>query len=96
MSDIDGKNGSYYDLVVPATLNGGQVVVVVRTEDIIRHVLHNDFDGGNVFKGLVRLFRARAGNGKTGNTAKYEAEKIVYYADKLEKHVACENKVVWS
>lgn len=49
------------------------------------------FDEGCAFKALWRNAAARMGNGKPGNTAIYDAEKMVHYTNRIlakEKTVA--------
>lgn len=51
-------------------------------EDIIE-ALGMNFAEGCAFKAIWRKAAARNGNGKPGNTALYDAEKIAYYGSRL-------------
>jgi hypothetical protein len=78
----DGGSSSYYTfpkaLVDKALLTGK-----LETQDIITHGFGNDFDFGNAFKSLKRLYEIKCGGGKEGNTPEYEVNKIKYSLDKI-------------
>lgn len=71
----DGLSSSYYSLMI----NGNSV----ETEDVIRDVFGNDFDFGNVFKCLVRMYGAKQGAGKAGASIEYDGNKIHYSINKI-------------
>lgn len=71
----DGLSSSYYSLMINGTS--------VETEDVIRDVFGNDFDFGNVFKCLVRMYGAKQGAGKAGAAIEYDGNKIHYSINKI-------------
>ena len=54
---------------------------VAEVEDLIE-ALDMEFAEGTILKSLVRLCKNRQGGGKIGSTDIYEAEKIVYSAQR--------------
>lgn len=80
----DGGSSSYYDLKLSKkTIDFIKSNGYVKTEQIIKDVFDNDFDFGNAFKSLIRLFGITKGAGKAGNSAHYESNKIKYSLDKI-------------
>lgn len=89
----DGGSSSYYEIELPiglirSVLDRYEEVgrCYIETEDIIRYALGNDFDRGNVFKCLKRITSLEEGKGKAGNSALYDANKVLYSAQKIQKH----------
>lgn len=89
----DGGSSSYYEIELPPELltralerHAQTGRCYIETEDIIRYALGNDFDRGNIFKCMVRIKSLESGKGKAGNTALYDASKIVYSAEKMKAH----------
>lgn len=86
----DGGSSAYYDLPLSDKLvelilqrkEAGHSFI--KTEELIREVFDNDFDGGNSFKSMVRAWQITKGGGKEGNTLSYELNKIRYSLDKIE------------
>lgn len=78
---VTGGNTDYYLIAVadPKRINAPYVVEV---EDMIE-ALGMTFAEGNVLKALVRHAQNRRGGGKKGSTCRYEAEKIIYYGQRL-------------
>lgn len=88
----DGGSSSYYDIPVPDWFVDRLVerAVVgdqgyIKTEELIEVIFQNDFDAGNAFKSLIRLWGAFNGAGKAGNSVSYDKRKIEYSLDKLEQ-----------
>lgn len=80
----DGGSSSYYDLKLSKkTIDFIKENGYVKTEQIIKDVFDNDFDFGNAFKSLIRLYGITKGAGKAGNSAHYESNKIKYSLDKI-------------
>lgn len=85
----DGGSSSYYQLNVrlPADrvkpLGNGVAVVDVSLEtgDLIRALVDNDFDLGNIIKACRRMHLAKHGKGKAGTSVEYDANKIGYFRD---------------
>jgi hypothetical protein len=78
----DGGSSSYYTFpkgMVDRVASTGKL----ETQDIITHGFGNDFDFGNAFKSLKRLYEIKCGGGKEGNTPEYEVNKIKYSLDKI-------------
>lgn len=74
-----GGSSSYYDV----TINGQTVSCL----DIIE-ALNMDFVLGNIFKAAWRIAAARNGKNKKGNNEVYDAEKIVFFGERLLKKKA--------
>lgn len=87
----DGGSSSYYDIDVPGWLLdrireryiAGRAYI--KTEELVEVAFDSDFDAGNVFKSLVRMWGAFNGAGKAGNSVGYEKKKIEYSVGKLEQ-----------
>ena len=83
----DGGSSSYYQLklLVKANkiidLEGHDEVKVVELEtgDIIRALVDNDFDLGNIIKACRRIHQAKKGTGKAGTDVEYDCKKIDYF-----------------
>lgn len=77
----DGGSSAYYDLTI--TNKEGQSLDV-RTGDIIRALVGNDFDFGNCIKALRRMYLCTQGQGKEGTDLSYDANKVRYFVDEIE------------
>jgi hypothetical protein len=83
----DGGSSSYYTF--PQELFDKIVERgCVEVEDIIKYGFNNDFDFGNSFKSLKRLYELQRGGGKEGNTEQYEVNKIIYSLNKINGNKA--------
>lgn len=82
MSKLSGGLNSWYVVPVKNPQRKEQEPYQAECEDIIQ-ALGMTFDEGCAFKALWRNAAARMGNGKPGNTAVYDAEKIVHYANRI-------------
>jgi len=73
-----GGSSSYYDLKVGDT--------TIRCLDIIEG-LGMSYNEGNIFKAVWRIAAAKQGKTKKGNNMHYDAEKIVFFGERLvEEH----------
>lgn len=70
-----GSNDYYRVYIAPTETTDGYWA---ECQDII-DALDMPFGLGNVFKACWRLARGYQGRGKPGNTATYDAEKIVHF-----------------
>lgn len=77
---LTGGSSSHYVLDVTKPLEGQPY----RTQclDIITS-LNMTFAEGEAFKAIWRKAAARLGNGKPGNTALYDAEKVKFYGETM-------------
>lgn len=71
-----GGSSSYYDVIV-----NGQTISCL---DIIE-ALHMDFALGNILKAAWRIAASRNGKKKKGNNEQYDAEKIVFFGERILK-----------
>lgn len=72
----DGGSSSYYDFIIPR-------LGTIKTEELIKYFVDNDFDLGTILKTLRRVNETKKGVGKEGNDILYELNKIKYTIDKL-------------
>ena len=77
----DGLSTSYYQIKL--TNKAGQTIDV-EMGDIIRSVVNNDFDLGNIMKACRRVSEAKQGRGKKDVPISYDCNKIKYFADEFE------------
>ena len=82
MSELTGGRVNYYLVQVAHPQREDQAAYQAECEDIIQ-ALGMDFNEGCLFKALWRSAAARQGNGKPGAKAKYDAEKMVHYANRI-------------
>lgn len=88
----DGKSSTYYDIELSRIpFEFIQANGYVKTEHLIHDIFDNDFDFGNAFKSLVRLYGATNGGGKSGNSLQYEVNKIKYSLDKILEYKGVHN-----
>ena len=82
-----GGSVSYYDVVIKEWTNPDhqlQLPIVVSCNDIIE-ALGMNYAQGNAFKALWRIAAAKQGKMKKGNNTKYDAEKIVFFGERILK-----------
>jgi len=72
----DGGSSSYYTFTIPRL---GQV----ETEEVIKYMVDNDFDLGNILKCSRRVSEYKQGRGKEGNDILYELNKMKYTINKM-------------
>lgn len=82
MTKLSGGLNNWYVVPVKNPQRKEQEPYQAECEDIIQ-ALGMTFDEGCAFKALWRNAAARMGNGKPGNTAVYDAEKLVHYAERI-------------
>lgn len=73
----DGGSTSYYALTI--TNKAGEYLSC-QVGDVIRAMVGNDFDLGNVLKACRRMYEAAQGRGKKDVTMHYDANKIAYFS----------------
>lgn len=78
---LTGGSSDYYKVVV-AHPTSGDDPYTAECNDIIE-ALDMTFAEGNIMKALWRRAADRSGNGKPGTTSVYDAEKIVFFAQRL-------------
>lgn len=76
---LTGSDVSYYLVHVPDPKR--LEPYTMEAEDVVE-VLHMEFAEATIFTGIIRLSKMMLGLGKPGNTEVYEAEKLVYYAQR--------------
>lgn len=91
--ELTGGKVNYYLVQVEAPQREEQPPYQAECEDIIQ-ALGMTFDEGCLFKALWRNANARKNNGKPGQSAKYDAEKMVHYAGRILKQESQQNKAV--
>lgn len=82
MAKLSGGLNNYYVVLIKNPQRKEQEPYQAECEDIIQ-ALGMTFDEGCAFKALWRNAAARMGNGKPGNTAVYDCEKLVHYANRI-------------
>ena len=78
---LAGGVSNWYTLDVLSTQ--GKTNYTAVCDDIIL-ALNMSFQEGEVFKAVWRKAAARMGNGKPGNTALYNAQKVTHYGKIME------------
>lgn len=82
MTKLSGGLNNYYIVPIKNPQRKEQEPYQAECEDIIQ-ALGMTFDEGCAFKALWRNAAARMGNGKPGNKALYDCEKLVHYANRI-------------
>ena len=77
-----GGSSSYYRVRVCDPVDDEAEPYDAECLDIIE-ALNMTFAEGNVFKATWRRAAARMGKQKVGNTALYDAEKIVFFGERM-------------
>jgi hypothetical protein len=83
----DGGSSEYYKLRIKVDANKVTKLsldvseVELETGDVIRALVGNDFNLGNVVKALRRIYECEAGRGKKGVDIAYDLKKIKYFLD---------------
>lgn len=82
--EYTGGSSSYYRVKVEQPISGGEAYEA-ECNDIIE-ALGMTFAEGNIFKAIWRIAAARQGKQKRGHEARYDFEKIEFFAGReLEK-----------
>ena len=79
---LTGGSSGYYTVKVERPTTKGNPPYIAECNDIIE-ALGMTFAEGNILKATWRTAAARMDNGKQGTTALYDAEKIVFFGDRL-------------
>lgn len=79
---LTGGRVNYYLAEVNNPQREDQPRYIAECEDIIQ-ALGMTFDEGCLFKALWRTAAGRLGNGKPGQKAIYDAEKMVHYSGRI-------------
>lgn len=79
---LTGGSSAYYSVVVSKPTDPNKEKYSAECNDIIE-ALNMTFAEGNAFKAIWRTAAARQGNGKPGHTAKYDAEKVVFFGQRM-------------
>lgn len=79
---LSGSRVNYYLAQVKNPQREEQPAYQAECEDIIQ-ALGMTFDEGCLFKALWRTAAARQGNGKPGQSALYDAEKMHHYSGRI-------------
>ena len=78
---LTGGSSSYYKLQITHPTSDGEPYTV-ECNDIIE-ALGMTYAEGNALKAVWRYAALRQGRGKPGSTLKYEAEKIVFFGERM-------------
>lgn len=84
----DGGSSSYYFTKLPKHIideinyTGG-----IEIKDIARYVYDNNADAFNIIKAQKRIIEDLKGLGKVGADAKYDAKKILFFAEEQYKQI---------
>jgi hypothetical protein len=76
---LTGGSSDYYKVPVTHPTTPENLPYVAECNDIIE-ALDMRFAEANIFKAIWRRAAARLGNGKTGTTGLYDAEKMVFFS----------------
>ena len=82
---LTGGSSDYYKLEIDRPTSGGSPYVA-ECNDIIE-ALGMNYAEGNILKAVWRHAALRQGRGKPGSTLKYEAEKVVFFGERLVEQV---------
>lgn len=87
-NELTGGRVNYYLAQIdhPQRADQGVQPYQAECEDIIEALAMNP-DEANIFKAVWRSAAARQGNGKPGQKALYDAEKIVHYGGRLVRRL---------
>ena len=78
---LSGGSNDYYKVRIRNPTTGG-ASYTAECNDLIE-ALDLNYAEGNVFKAIWRIAQARKERGKPGNTRKYDAEKAVFFAERI-------------
>lgn len=78
-----GGSSSYYRFPIKSSITGQ--TMEVETGDVIKAMVDNDFDLGNILKACRRISQAKQGKGKAGTDVAYDCNKIIYFAEQIKK-----------
>jgi hypothetical protein len=78
----DGGSTQYYQITI--TNDKGESFNC-ELNDILRDVFNNQWDLCNIVKASRRISEARQGKGKKDVSIKYDANKIIWFAEEIKK-----------
>jgi len=79
---LTGGSSDYYKVRISKPTNASHAPYDAECNDIIE-ALKMTFAEGNAFKAIWRTASSRLGNGKPGNTALYDAEKVEWFGGRM-------------
>lgn len=79
---LTGGSSDYYKVLITNPTTPGGTPYNAECNDIIE-ALGMTYAEGNAFKAIWRSASARLGNGKPGNTALYDAEKVEFFGGRM-------------
>lgn len=79
---LTGGSSGYYKVQIKNPTTEFKSPYEAECNDIIE-ALQMNFAEGNAFKAIWRKAAARLGNGKSGTTALYDAEKVEFFGKRL-------------
>jgi hypothetical protein len=77
-----GGSSSYYTADIKNPTTPFKLPYQAECNDIIE-ALNMTFAEGNAFKAIWRTAAARMGKRKKGNNAKYDAEKVIFFGNRM-------------
>ena len=89
MSALNGgklSGNHYYRIAVAEPMSDELQPYTAECADIIE-ALGMTFNEGEAFKAIWRLAASRQGNGKPGNRAEYDADKVAHYGARVAVQV---------
>lgn len=78
----DGGSTQYYQIEIT---NSKGEKLNCELNDILRDVFNNQWDLCNIVKASRRISEARKGQGKKDVSIKYDANKIIWFAEEIKK-----------
>lgn len=79
----DGGSTPYYQIEIT---NSKGEKFSCELNDILRDVFNNQWDLCNIVKASRRISEARKGQGKKDVSVKYDANKIIWFAEEIKKY----------
>lgn len=79
----DGGSTQYYQIEIT---NSNGEKLNCELNDILRDVFNNQWDLCNIVKASRRISEARKGQGKKDVSIKYDANKIIWFAEEIKKY----------
>jgi len=79
----DGGSTPYYQITI--TNDKGETFNC-ELNDILRDVFNNQWDLCNIVKASRRISEARQGKGKKDVSIQYDAKKIIWFAEEINKY----------
>jgi len=81
--ESDGGSTKYYQITI--TNDKGESFNC-ELNDILRDVFNNQWDLCNIVKASRRISEARQGKGKKDVSIQYDAKKIIWFAEEINKY----------